>query len=94
MFKRLFLLMLLSATFLSGYYLGRLPGSPDVFAMAENGYQQAGELGKVLERAIDTEGFSVLEALSARQGSGGSQPADPADEAPAGIQVAGGALID
>ena len=31
MLKRYFIMMVLAGAFLGGYYLGRLPGSPDIF---------------------------------------------------------------
>ena len=43
--KRLILLVLLAATFLGGYYLGHRPGSPDIFAHAQDAYGEAGEVG-------------------------------------------------
>lgn len=46
--KRFVLLLLLAGTFLGGYYVGHKPGSPDLFATAEDLYRQAGEAGRDL----------------------------------------------
>ena len=48
MFKRLIILILLGAAFLGGYYVARLPGSPDIFSLAENTFQQVGQTGEML----------------------------------------------
>ena len=73
MFKRLFMLTLLSAVFLSGYYLGRQPGSPDVIGMAQSGYAKAAELGKTIEAVSEGEGFEALEALGMGRGASGER---------------------
>jgi len=38
--KKLILLVLVASAFLGGYYLGRLPGSPDVFGWSKRTYRQ------------------------------------------------------
>jgi len=86
MFKRLFMLMLLSATFLGGYTLGRLPGSPDVIAIAQDGYAKAAELGKSLEAVTDGEGIKALDALTGGGGARAEQP-EPRPEVTGGLQV-------
>jgi len=50
-FKKVFILILLAGTFLGGYRLGRRPGSPDIFAWAQQRYRQAAEMGKGLAAA-------------------------------------------
>lgn len=62
MFKQLFMVIILGGVFLSGYYLGRLPGSPDVFAIAQDGYDQAAELGKTVGDAAESKGQASLES--------------------------------
>ena len=52
MFKKLIVTALMSATFLGGYYLGRQPGSPDIFAHLEDGYHQAAEVTGAIGRAL------------------------------------------
>lgn len=78
MFRRTFILMILAATFLSGYYLGMQPGSPDVFAAARDGYKRAGEIGQTLKAATDGEGFEALKGLtnSPPPGRSGTVPAE------------------
>lgn len=89
MFKRLFMLTLLSAVFLGGYTLGRLPGSPDVIGMAQDGYAKAAELGKSLQAATDGEGIKALGALATGAASSGEQA--PAERRP---EVAGDLRVD
>lgn len=72
MFKRLFMLIILSTVFLSGYYLGRLPGSPDVFAMAQDGYDKAAELGKAVGAAAEDKNTDSLKSLVDTQADGES----------------------
>jgi len=76
-FKRLFMLIVLSAVFLSGYYLGRLPGSPDVFAMARDGYDKAAELGKAIGAAADDENIESLKSFVDKQVNGEASLAAP-----------------
>lgn len=45
MFHRLFATIVLAAAFLGGYYLGRKPQSPDIFAWAQRTYRRAAEVG-------------------------------------------------
>jgi len=45
--------LLLIVAFLAGYYVGRLPGSPDVFAWARETYQKASEYGSKGANVID-----------------------------------------
>ena len=95
MFKRLLVLMMLCGTFLSGYYLGLQPGSPDVFKMAANGYERAAELGKAFDDATDQEGIKALEALTGKQLAGQSQLTERSDhEAPHIPEVVGDVKID
>ena len=62
MFKQLFMVIILAGVFLSGYYLGRLPGSPDVFAIAQDGYDQAAELGKTVGDAVESKGATSVKS--------------------------------
>ena len=39
--RRLLRLILMIAVFLGGYYLGRMPGSPDIFGYAKRAYYRA-----------------------------------------------------
>ncbi len=80
MFKKLFVLMVLAATFLGGYYLGREPGSPDIFAAVRDGYEKAAQLGEIFG-AADDEGIRAFNALTNRQASDQSTPPAPADDA-------------
>ena len=47
-FKRFIVLILLLAAFLGGYYIGRHPGSPDIFAIAARAYDRVGERAESL----------------------------------------------
>jgi len=47
-FHKLFATVILVGTFLGGYYLGRKPQSPDIFAWAQRTYRQAVEAGSQL----------------------------------------------
>lgn len=46
--KRLLIIILVTAGFLAGYWCGRLPGSPDIFAWAKRTYPQVAEAGQKL----------------------------------------------
>lgn len=92
MFKRMAILIVLAGTFLGGYYVGRLPGSPDIFAMAQDGYHRAGELGKALQAATDSDGIKALEALTAPLAGQGRDAS--ADHTPARPEVSGDVIID
>ena len=52
MFRRLFTLLVLGSVFVGGYYVGRLPGSPDIFAWAQRAYQQASEASYAVRDAV------------------------------------------
>jgi hypothetical protein len=43
------LLILLCAAFLGGYYVARLPGSPDIFGKAQQAYNSASDAGRQLD---------------------------------------------
>ena len=94
MFKRMFILIVLAATFLSGYYLGHLPGSPDIFAAAQDGYQRAGDIGKALQAATDTEGIKALESLTGSPLASQSGAPPASHDVPARPEVAGDVKID
>ena len=52
-FMRLILLILLSAAFLGGYYLGQQPNSPDIFGAAAKVYAKASsEVNHVSHKAL------------------------------------------
>lgn len=63
MFKRLFIMMLLSGAFLGGYYFGHQPDSPDIFAWAQDTYGQANDAGNKLSAIINGEPGNVLETV-------------------------------
>ena len=72
------MLVILVATFLSGYYLGMQPGSPDIFATARSGYDRAAEIGQTLKAVTDGEGIEALKNLT-RSPSLGQSATDPAE---------------
>lgn len=49
--RKLIVTLLLVSAFLGGYYVGRLPGAPDVFGWAKRSYQLAAKWGS---KAADT----------------------------------------
>ena len=63
MFKKLFILMLLSGAFLGGYYLGYQPDSPDIFAWAKDTYNQANDAGSKLSAIMNDEPGNMLETV-------------------------------
>lgn len=65
--KRLLLLILLSGAFLGGYYLGRQPNSPDIFAWAQKTYHQAADVGHQLSAALNDDPGSTLQAVAAEE---------------------------
>ena len=71
MIKRLFLLSMLGGTFLGGYYLGHQPDSPDIFAMAQKGYEKVAGAGDMLSDMADTA-KSLQSANGAEPGAQGA----------------------
>lgn len=53
--KRVLTLFLLTAAFLGGYYLGRLPNSPDIFAWGRRTFDQAVDMGRQAERYLSED---------------------------------------
>lgn len=50
--------LLLTSAFLAGYYVGRLPGAPDVFAWGRETYQKAADYSnKAATTVNETRGF-------------------------------------
>lgn len=54
--KTIFLLIVLTAAFLGGYYLGQQPDSPDIFGMAGKAYRQASDIGHQVSAAVGRTG--------------------------------------
>jgi hypothetical protein len=50
--KRVLTLLLLAGAFLGGYYLGRLPNSPDIFAWGRDTFDGAVEMGREAEEYL------------------------------------------
>lgn len=74
--KLAILVILLTAMFLGGYYVGRLPGAPDVFGMAQNAYaqsEQAREFIDTLVRSQPTASATPLQAQPVVVEVGGKQ---------------------
>lgn len=64
MIRAIFMLLLVAA-FLGGYHVGRLPGAPDVFAWADQTFQQARQAaGKAVDTATKTPRPLVRKAAS------------------------------
>lgn len=59
--RKYIVMAMLTGTFLWGYHLGRTPESPDIFAWASTGYQQAGyasqKVADVFDEAKDILGI-------------------------------------
>lgn len=53
--KRVLTLLLLTAAFLGGYHLGRLPNSPDIFAWGRRTFDRALEMGRSAEQYVTEE---------------------------------------
>lgn len=63
--RRLLRFILLIAVFLGGYYLGRLPNSPDIFDYARQAYRRAVQAGeRVSARARHDESSLPKAALN------------------------------
>ncbi|MFP4055228.1 MAG: hypothetical protein ACLFV7_15330 [Phycisphaerae bacterium] len=74
--KRLLALILLTGAFLGGYYLGRLPDSPDIFAWGRNAALRSAEIAhKVIATLEDWNGESAPDFQRVGQ-------ADPQDDTP------------
>ncbi len=55
MFRRLLIFAFVSSSFLGGYYLGRLPESPDIFSWAQKAYSQVAGVGEAISDASSEE---------------------------------------
>ena len=66
--KRVLTLLLLAGAFLGGYYLGRLPNSPDIFAWARSTFDQATEMGREAEEYLSTKAEAREEDASVSDG--------------------------
>ena len=72
--RRVVRLILLTAIFLGGYYVGHLPGSPDIFAKTAAAYRQVARTTTSISAKAEAEGVSLpraawsslLEALAER----------------------------
>jgi len=64
MIKKLFILILLAAAFVGGYYCGRQPNSPDIFGKAQVYYRQASEAGQQLMAVVNGEPEKVLSQVA------------------------------
>ena len=61
------LLLLLTAAALGGYYLGHLPGSPDVFSWAQDGYNRAANAGKVIVGAANDDSGNLTVTVDGKR---------------------------
>ena len=85
--KKLFVLILLAAAFLAGYYYGHQPNSPDIFGKAQAYYRQASDAGQQLMAVVNGEPENVLSQVSPEKMTvtvdgkkyhlGGKHPKDP-----------------
>ena len=72
--RRLLRLILVVAIFLGGYYVGHLPGSPDIFGKTVATYRQVAKTTKAISARAEADGVSLpraalsclLESLSER----------------------------
>jgi hypothetical protein len=62
--RRFFKTILLLAVFLAGYYVGHLPGSPDIFAGAEHFYQRVDRTTTEISEKARDEDISWAEAAA------------------------------
>ncbi len=62
---RILRLAFLIGAFAGGYYLGRLPNSPDVFAYAKDAWQKTVTTGEEISAKAKTDGTSVPQAAVA-----------------------------
>ena len=53
--KSLIAMILLSGTFLGGYYLGQQPEAPDIFGWARTAFRVAGQAGESLSQRSQQE---------------------------------------
>lgn len=60
--RRLITTFLLLVAFLGGYYLGRQPESPDIFAWARGAYHQVDQATQEIVDKAEAEDTSVSEA--------------------------------
>ena len=60
--RRILRLILMTAVFLGGYYLGRLPGSPDIFAYATGAYRGVVHAGRKVSTRAEMDDSSLAKA--------------------------------
>ncbi|HET6428472.1 MAG TPA: hypothetical protein VFJ30_08685 [Phycisphaerae bacterium] len=60
--RRLLRLILITATFLGGYYFGRMPGSPDIFAYARGTYRSAVRASEKVSARAEQDDSSYAKA--------------------------------
>lgn len=61
--RRLFLGLILSVTFLAGYYLGRCPDSPDIIGLARQKYHSLARTGKQLAARLAEKSSELVDAV-------------------------------
>ena len=59
--RKLITFILLAAAFVGGYHLGRQPDSPDLFAWAQQAYQQASQAGRQILAMTHGEPNNLLQ---------------------------------
>lgn len=60
--RRLLRIIFLLAAFLGGYYVGRLPDSPDIFGRAADVYHRADKTATRISTKAQVENISLTEA--------------------------------
>ncbi len=76
--RRIIRLILLLSVFLGGYYLGRRPGSPDIFAWAQGVYLRVTDTSSDIAARAKDEDTSLPEAVF----SSLLEPSEEADKSP------------
>ena len=61
--RKLFLGLILSATFLAGYYLGRCPDSPDIIGVARQKYHRLARTSKRLAATFGEKSSELVAAV-------------------------------
>ena len=61
--RKLFLGLVLSVTFLAGYYLGRCPDSPDIIGLARDKYQTLARTSKQLAARFGEKSSELMAAV-------------------------------
>jgi len=65
--RKLFLGLVLSVTFLAGYYLGRCPDSPDIIGLARDKYQTLAHTGKRLATRFGEKSSELMAAVKSER---------------------------